>query len=301
MITVFGSINADFILALKDFPAPKETVLCPSYEIKIGGKGANQAAAASLSGGSVEMFGTVGRDDFGSFAKGKMAHKGVDISNIKEGDAPTAVAIVMVDSKGENSIVVASGANLLSKAEDVPDEALSNDKVLVLQMEVSKEENFKLLKRAKKLGAKTILNVAPAAELPNDILPFVDYLIVNEVEALMVAKSLKIKGSDIAVILKKISEVSKGVCIATLGGDGVLAVSDKEEIKVEAIKIKPVDTTGAGDAFVGIFAAAVDEGLNLKDALKRASVGASLACLGLGAQEALPTRNDILVKIAEEA
>lgn len=301
MITVFGSINADFILAVEQFPTPKETVLTPSYVIKVGGKGANQAAAAALMGREVMMFGSIGKDDLGAFAQNQIKQRGVKVENILAIDEPTAVAIVMVDHRGENSIVVASGANLWTRADSVPDSAVDRDKILILQMEIKSDENFKLLRRAKKLGCRTILNLAPAHKIPLEVLPLIDYLVVNEIEAVQLARSLAIDAQELTDLLKALAKLSRGVCIATLGEQGALAVKGNEIIKVLPLKIKPVDTTGAGDAFVGILASALDEQLALKDALQRAVIGASLACLKMGAQESLPTKDELLTKISENS
>jgi ribokinase len=300
MIVVFGSVNADYFLKVRSFPAPGETVLTPSHIVKAGGKGGNQAVAAAKAGGKTTMIACFGKDTSADVPMTAMKNAGVDMSKVVYSDKPTALAMIMVDESGENSIVVSSGANGDLKAADVPEGLLTENTTLVMQMEVPAEENFALLKRAKQKGVRTVLNVAPAHSVPAEVLPLVDYLILNEIEAETVYRSAfgGEKGSPEKTALA-LAEKTKGVCLVTLGGQGALAAKDGKIVRVSCLSVKPVDTTGAGDAFVGIFSAMTDAGYGLADAMRRASAGAGLACLKTGAQEGLPTKEDIEKRCAE--
>ncbi len=294
MILVFGSLNADFILPVKNFPAPGETVLTRKAVVKAGGKGANQAAAAACAGGPVKMFGAVGADEVAKVPLTALRARGVDCAGVRTSELSTGMAMIMLDERGENSIVVAGGANAEATADSVGDAFLTDETLVVMQMEVPPAENFKLLRRAKAKGAKTVLNVAPAAPVPPEILPLIDYLILNEIEADAVGKALfDAAVSEPSDKAARIAEKTGGACLITLGAKGVVVAADKKTFAVDALKLTPVDTTGAGDAFVGIFAAMTDGGLDIVEAARRASAGAGLACLKVGAQEALPSFKEI--------
>lgn len=300
MILVFGSLNADFILPVKNFPAPGETVLTRKAVVKAGGKGANQAAAAARAGGLVKMFGAVGADEVAKVPLTALRAQGVDCAGVRTSELSTGMAMIMLDERGENSIVVAGGANAEASADSVGDAFLTDETLVVTQMEVPPAENFKLLRRAKAKGARTVLNVAPAAPVPPEILPLIDYLILNEIEADAVGKALfdsaVSEPSDKAAL---IAEKTGGACLITLGAKGVVVAADKKAFAVDALKLTPVDTTGAGDAFVGIFAAMTDGGLDIVEAARRAAAGSGLACLKVGAQEALPSFKEIESRVEE--
>lgn len=300
MILVFGSLNADFFLSVRTFPAPGETVLTPGALVKAGGKGANQAAAAAKAGGLVKMVGAVGTDEVAKVPVTALRALGVDCSGMQVSELATGMAMIMVDERGENSIVVASGANTAVSAQAVAQTALNEDTILVMQMEVPPAENFKLLCRAKAAGVRTVLNVAPARPIPEADLKLADYLILNEIEADAVYNSLFEK-TFLGVEEKAaaIAEKTGGVCLITLGADGVVGAERGKMFKVSALPVKPVDTTGAGDAFVGIFAAMLDNGLDTRQAARYAAAGAGLACLKIGAQEALPTLKEIEARVEE--
>lgn len=300
MILVFGSLNADFFLSVRTFPAPGETVLTPGALVKAGGKGANQAAAAAKAGGLVKMVGAVGTDEVAKVPVTALRALGVDCSGMQVSELATGMAMIMVDERGENSIVVASGANTAVSAQAVAQTALNEDTILVMQMEVPPAENFKLLRRAKAAGVRTVLNVAPARPIPEADLKLADYLILNEIEADAVYNSLFEK-TFLGVEEKAaaIAEKTGGVCLITLGADGVVGAEQGKMFKVSALPVKPVDTTGAGDAFVGIFAAMLDNGLDTRQAARYAAAGAGLACLKIGAQEALPTLKEIEARVEE--
>lgn len=296
MIVVFGSLNADFFLNVLSFPKPGETVLTPYAAVKAGGKGANQAAAAAKAGGAVKMVGAIGADEIAKVPLTALKTAGVDCSFVQTVNQSTGMAMIMVDETAENSIVVASGANMSASSVAVPDSLLSPETVVVMQMEVPPAENFALLKRAKAKGATTVLNVAPAREIPAEALRNVDYLIVNEIEAETIVGRTGQSPEQTALAL---SEKTGGACLMTLGKKGVAAAKGGRVFSVASLPVKPVDTTGAGDAFVGIFAAGIDAGLPFAESVRRACCGAALACLKTGAQESLPSSREIDARLKE--
>ena len=259
MLLVFGSLNADLLFQVEALPRPGETVLCPGYQLAAGGKGANQATAAAKAGAKVRMVGHVGADSFGQFLRDALAEAGVDGARIATSEKATGVAVIGVDRAAENQIIVGSGANLDSHAGQVEDALLGPGTTLLCQNEVRPEASFELLLRAKAQGARTILNLAPAGAVPGRVLDALDLLVVNEVEAAMAAGAR----ADPAVLARDLSVRHGLTCVITLSGRGALAIAPGGGWRVEALSVEAVDTTGAGDAFTGVLAAALDQGMGL--------------------------------------
>jgi len=297
MLLVFGSLNADLLFQVEALPRPGETVLCPGYRLAAGGKGANQAAAAAKAGAAVRMVGHVGGDSFGRFLREVLAAAGVDGARIATSDEATGIAVIGVDRLAENQIIVASGANLDSHAGQVEDRELAPGVTVLCQNEIQPEATFALLERAKGRGARTILNLAPAGEVPGRVLDALDLLVVNEIEAAMAAGAR----ADPAVLARDLALRQGLTCVVTLGSHGALAIGPDGGYRVEALAVEAVDTTGAGDAFTGVLAAALDQGISLPDALRRASVAAGLACTRIGAQTSQPTVAAIEAALAQLA
>lgn len=297
MIIVFGSINMDMFVSSDAMPQLGETVLVPAFDMSPGGKGANQALAALRSGAKVALVGRVGDDSTGMRIVTGLRRDGIMTSGVAHSDKSTGCALIMRDSSGQNRIIVASGANMDARAEQVPDEILKRGNVLLLQMEVPPEENWELLARARTLGATTILNLAPATKIPLTALSHVDILVVNQIEARQMADKMGIEVADNApLIAQALSRQGKLTCIVTLGSRGAVAHSrDGHAITVPALQFgnAVVDTTGAGDAYCGTLAAAIHAGLELEPAMRRASVAGSLACLKHGAQSSFPWLGEI--------
>ncbi len=284
MITVFGSINLDLIFALPAIPRPGETLLTRSVAIAPGGKGANQAAAAALDGARVAMAGAVGRDSLADGALEGLRLAGVDLSRVITADAATGCAAISVDPAGHNAIAVGSGANLLARAEQVEDARLGPGHTLVLQMEVDRRQTEALIRRARAAGTRIILNLAPAAPLSTEGLSALDLLVVNETEAAWLAEHLGCF-ADAAGL-----RAALGVdVVRTLGEAGAEIATAGGLRAIPAHAVTPVDTTAAGDCFVGVLAASLDRGLALDPALRRASVAAGLCCTRAGSQTSLPT------------
>lgn len=298
MLLVFGSLNADMLFKVENLPRPGETVLCPGYELAAGGKGANQAAAAAKAGADVRMIGHLGEDSFGAFAREVMTEAGVDCSAVAVSEQATAIAVIGVDQAAENQIIVASGANLDTDPSQVPSDWLGTAATVLCQNEIRPAATFDLLKLAKRRGARTVLNLAPAAELPTDVLACLDILVVNEIEAAMAA-GVDALGDDAMSIANELSDRYGLTAVITLGAKGAIASGPEGRFQVGSLGVVPVDTTGAGDAFVGVLAAAVDIGETLPTALRRASVAAGLACTRIGAQTSQPNAADIEARLDE--
>jgi ribokinase len=297
VLLVFGSINVDLLFRVKALPRPGETVLCPSYEIAAGGKGANQATAAARAGAAVRMLGHVGDDGFGHFARQAMAVAGVDCTHVVTSRQATGIAVIGIDRAAENQIMVASGANRDTRAAQVADADVGPGVTLLCQNEVPPAATFALLERAKAHGARTILNLAPAGSAPPRVLSALDVLVVNEVEGRAAAGGSEI--TDVAAFARELAERHRLTCVVTLGAEGALAIGPEGGQRVAALPVDPVDTTGAGDAFVGVLAASLDLGHELGMALRRASVAAGLTCTGVGAQTSQPTAAQIEARLPD--
>jgi len=294
MIVVFGSLNIDMVMRLEKMPRPGDTVLCPAYRMVAGGKGANQAVAAAKAGASVQLFGKVGDDEFGRIVLGSLRDTSVDLTGVGVSpDSSTGCAAICIDAQGENMIAVASGANLDVREREIPDFLLSKENTLLLQMETPIEENWKLIHRAKKFGARVILNLAPAYSIPQDILKSLDVLIMNQTEAADLALHLGFEVISSTVVARRMAANFGMACIVTLGKQGAMACSPEETWEVKAMEIDAVDTTAAGDAFVGVLAAGLDSGMDMALALRRAAVASGLSCMNEGAQASLPSTTQI--------
>jgi ribokinase len=292
MIVVFGSINLDLIFPLPAIPAPGETLLAPAIRMEPGGKGANQAVAAARDGACVTMAGAVGRDALADDALALLRGSGVDCARILATEATTGCAAIFVDRAGRNAIGVGSGANLLARAEHVEDALLSPETTLICQMEVPADQTAALIGRAHGRGARVMLNLAPAAPIAPEALRAVDVLVVNEVEAAWLALRLAADASAPGL------HSALGVTvIRTLGEQGVEAAGKDGAWRIAAPRIEAVDTTGAGDCFTGVLAAALDCRAPLEVALRRAVTAAGLCCARSGSQSSMPTRTEIGVAL----
>jgi len=290
MVVVFGSVNLDLVAQVARMPVPGETIRGQAFVTVPGGKGANQALAASRAGARVRMFGAVGRDAFGTAALANLQASGVDLTGVAHVDAATGVAMIQVDAHGENAITVIAGANDEARAEQVGEDALRPDAVLVMQLEVPLAEVAALAGRAR--GTRIVLNAAPALALPVELLRMIDTLIVNETEAAFIAAALDLP-DDPGQFALEASGNHGCTVVVSLGSRGALAAREGEFMMIAAPATDVVDTTGAGDALVGAYAAALDRGAPLRQALAEGVAAGSLACTRHGAQAALPTRDEI--------
>jgi len=298
MVIVFGSLNIDLIMKVKHQPVVGETVLTQTYEWLPGGKGCNQAVACSRSGIKTAMVGQVGDDGFGTRIINTLKKDDVLASGVARHESePTGMAFITIDGNKDNQIVVASGANFATSADQVPNEILHADNVALMQMELNYSENWDVIKRSKAAGAKTILNLAPAGAVPREALDDLDYLIVNQIEGRQMAEKMGLKIEDSAVALaKRLAAEADLICVMTLGPAGCIAMKpDGTGWKINAVDVGEdlLDTTGAGDTFCGVFAGCVFKKMSLQDTLRRSSVAASLACRGVGAQTKMPYQDEI--------
>jgi ribokinase len=291
-ILVIGSLNADLAVRAPHFPEPGETISGEDLQIIPGGKGANQAVAAARQGAKTAMMGRVGTDSFGPFLLDSLKSNDVDISNVLTDESATGTAIIIVDSNGQNSIVLSAGANGKVSTQDIQSTNL-DAKILLLQLEIPIESVTHAAKWGKNKGMKVILNPAPARELPDALISNVDYLLPNETE-LSLLSGLPVKDAITAEQAAKVL-LKRGAqhVIVTLGEKGALAVSRNEAIQVDAYRVKVVDTTAAGDAFIGGFASALLRGLALNEAVKYGNACGALAVTKFGAQPSLPTKKEV--------
>jgi ribokinase len=293
-IAVVGSLNMDLSIQVPRIPSPGETISGGNLLTNAGGKGANQAIACACLGKKVAMVGCVGNDDFGRSLKNGLNTKGVDTRSIAESSsAPTGTAMIMVDGKGENCIVLSIGANRLVNIDTTAEESIRRAKILLLQLEIPVNVVVNAIEIANRWNVPVLLNPAPAIPIPVQILSKVDYLVPNETEAALL--------TDIQIKDNSTAEKAAGVLLAkgaktviiTRGADGALMMDANETMHIPAFTVNAVDTTGAGDAFIGGLATAIIEGKDRKTTLEFASAAGALASTKPGAQVSLPCRHEV--------
>lgn len=279
-ILVIGSSNTDLVATVERLPGEGETVMGTRLERFAGGKGANQAVAAARAGVPVAFCGAVGSDAFGDDAVRGFEEDGLDLRYLKHaGDVSSGTALIAVDQGGQNQIVVVPGANACVLPEDLEAIDFPRFGMVVFQLEIPHETVWAGLKKAKEAGCCTILNPAPAADIPADAFQYIDYLIPNQHELELIAGP-----GELEAQAEKALKQGVGTLVVTLGKYGACSFSDEGVIPVNTPDLPVVDTVGAGDCFVGVFAASLSRGLELRDALRYAAVGASLSVGRAGAQ-----------------
>jgi len=301
-VTVVGSLNMDLVARSPRIPRPGETILGGEFRTAPGGKGANQAVAAARMGGQVSMVGRVGSDAFAQSLLDGLAADGIDHAYVmRDPEAATGVALIVVDDRGENSIVVASGANMrLSPADvDAAEAAIAAADVLLLQLEVPLEVVVRAAEVGRAHGATVILNPAPACPLPPELLSLIDVLIPNESETALLTHLPVGDRAEIEAAALALRELGVDTVVLTLGEQGALLVEKGKQEVVPAFEVTPVDTTAAGDAFVGGFAVALAEGRSLADAVRWGNAAGALATTQLGAQPSLPARRAVEALLAQ--
>jgi ribokinase len=296
-VLVAGAINTDLVGSVERTPAAGETVTGRSFDIFGGGKGANQAVAARRSGAAVSLVGAVGDDDFGTQREAELLAEGIDIrSVVRRDNASSGVALILVDEGGENRIAYIPGATLTITEDDVVEAVSRTSPEVYLQPnEVPRESALAGLRRAGELGALRLLNAAPD---PKDVLPLlahVDILIVNAGEAGELAGSGD-GDNELPTVAKRLAERHGIDVVVTAGAMGAIASYRGEFIRVPAPDVIAVDTTGAGDAFCGAFAARLASGAGFEVAMQWAVTAASLAVTVAGAQPSIPDASAIREK-----
>lgn len=291
-IFVVGSINQDFVLKVSRRPEPGETVTDASLSLHNGGKGANQASAAALLGASVAMLGRIGDDNLGEPLVRALEEKSIDTSFVETVEnESTGSAFITLTPDGENAITVAPGANRRVRPRDIDaaSEVIGEAKILVSQMEVSADTVCRVVEAAVAGGARPLVNLAPPMELPDEVLEKLDPLVVNEHEAAFLLGE-KVAGTEGALsAIPALISLGPISAVITLGGNGAVYAEDGEPEHVPAPVTDVVDTTGAGDAFVGALAAKLSQGASLKDAVYYAVRVGAAAVTFEGAQGVLPT------------
>lgn len=295
MITVFGSINMDLVATTPRLPKPGETVPGTGFATAAGGKGANQALAARRAGASVRMVGAVGRDEFAAPALDLLDKAGTDLSSVARVDGPTGTALILVGGDGENMIAVVPGANG-TISPDQAAEAVSSSQpgdILMLQLEVPAASVKAALEAAKAQGVRTVLNTAPLIAEAAELAKLADIVIANETEFELLVGREALTSEKREEMLLQMHKDTGQILIITLGAEGVVAAEGGSLHRTKGLKIEPVDTVGAGDTFCGYLAASLDAGLALGEALRRAAVAGSLACLKAGAQPSIPDAGEV--------
>lgn len=298
-IIVVGSINMDIVNHVDRFALPGQTIQGRLTEFVPGGKGANQAVAAAKSGASVRMIGAVGQDSLGEELIASLKQAGVSTDAVVKKEGASGMAFITVNADGENEIILAQGANGKLTASDIPDFSTFSDvHAVLLQNEIPWPVNKRVILEANKHRIPVILNPAPAMPMSDDDLAIIDMLVLNETEAELISGETAKSPEKVARLL-----IGRGVreVLLTLGERGCFyANRDGHEIAVSAYPVQAVDTTAAGDTFIGAFAAARMNGMPVRECLRFASAAAALSVTKRGAQSSIPSKAEI-VRFLNEA
>ena len=295
-IIVIGSSNVDLIMQVPHLPKPGETVTGGNFSQVFGGKGANQALAASLAGGNVTFVTCVGSDSYGSSIRDNLAKAGIRPDCIfTEQDVASGTAIILVGKEGENCIGIAPGANyrMSSRHIDQAAELIETADLVVLQYEIPSDTLYYAIERAAQYGRKIMFNLAPALPFREDFLSRLDYLLVNEHEAESLVNFPLDSPAQVERAAAELLVKGPQSVIITLGPAGAYVATQQEKYLVPAFSVRAVDTTAAGDVFAGSLAVALVEGQSLLDGVRFASAAAAIAVTRLGAQTSIPSRVEI--------
>lgn len=296
-IVVVGSSNMDMVVKTDHIPVPGETVLSGSFFMNAGGKGANQAVAVARLGGEVVFISKLGNDLFGKQFSQLFSSEGIDTTHLRfDDERPSGVALITVDKAGENSIVVASGANAYLSDEDILSalREIESAGIVLLQLEIPLPTVQYVIAYAAARNVKVILNPAPAAILPAEMLSKIDIITPNKTEASMIS-GIEVKDIESAGLAAKVI-CAMGVkhVVVTMGALGAVICDGKNNVLVRTREVETVDTTAAGDVFNGALAVALAEGKDLETAVGFACEAASISVTRLGAQSSIPHRNELV-------
>lgn len=301
-ITVIGSLNMDIVVRSPRIPGVGETIAGQSCYFFPGGKGANQALAVARAGTSVSLLGCVGKDEFGTLLVKGLSQSGVDVSNVTiSEDTNTGIAIIVIENNGDNRIIIVSGANALVSPEMIDKSwpEISKSGMILLQHEIPLETVFYIVEKGEKAGIKVVLNPAPFYPINLKILRKVDTLIANETEGTALSG---IQIEDVESATRAAMDLhNKGIktVLITLGKNGSVLVNHELSIFQPAYQVEAIDTTAAGDTFIGAYAAAIMRGESTEHALLYGTAAAGLAVTKLGAQLSIPDHMEIINFLAK--
>lgn len=296
-LVVVGSSNTDMVIKSERIPGGGETVLGGEFVMVPGGKGANQAVCAAKLGANVALVARIGDDVFGERSLENFKSVGVDTRFIvKDTRTTSGIALITVDAKGENAIVVAPGANYCLSPKDVDraQDAIKNADAVVLQLEIPLETVVYTIELARELGVKVLLNPAPIRPMPKELLRLVDVLVPNQHEAVeLIGRAGEGQQIDAPSAARELLVLGVGSVAITLGGEGAYVCAEGGSQFIEAMNVTPLDTTAAGDAFTASLACALAEGSSLPDAARFATRVAAIVVTKMGAQPSMPTRAEV--------
>jgi ribokinase len=294
-ILVIGSLNMDLVARCTHLPRPGQTVFGSDFFTAPGGKGANQAVAAARLGATVAMAGCIGDDQFGHTLLDRLLADGVRCASVQQAASPTGTALITVDAQGANTIVVISGANMLCD-EVLVERALASTEgpgVLLLQHEIPDATNAHAIRAARDAGWLIMLNPAPSRVIAPELLPLIDMIVPNETEAAALTGN-----SDPQQAARRLLALGARAVLVTLGREGAFYRSGDAAWRCPALAVQAVDTTAAGDAYIGALATVLAEGRGATEGLEFAAAAAGLAVTRLGAQPSLGTRQEVTEAIA---
>ena len=296
-VMVFGSINMDLVVYSDAKPNDGETIIGNSFETFLGGKGSNQAVAASKLGANVSFVGKVGSDLYGQKLKEQLNLEKVNTQLLGEIEGESGVAVInVIESSSENQIIVIPGANAHVSADQIDDKTLASVEILISQLEVPPNQIELLFSRVKQGYCYRILNVAPAIEFSKSLFNETDLLVVNEIELEALAKK-KLKDTNIDSIRASVDLLSLAkhqAIVVTLGAEGVYVRDQNKDEYIEGHKVNSLDTTGSGDCFIGAMASYLIEDKNLFDASVFANKAASISVTRKGASSSMPTKEEVV-------
>lgn len=295
-IIVIGSSNVDMVVRTSHLPAPGETILGGEFFMNQGGKGANQAVAIKRLGGNLIFMAKLGNDVLGRQSVGYFKKEGIDTRYIAlDEDSASGVALISVDDHAENSIVVASGANMLLNEQDVDKmlEEMCEGDILLMQLEIPLQTVEYAARKAFGKGVKVVLNPAPARSLPKELFRHLYMVTPNRIEAEMLTGIKIANDADVEKVAEEICAMGVKNVIITLGSKGCLIREEGVTYRIDAFKVEPVDTTAAGDTFNGALCVGLSEGMDLKQAAVMASKASSIAVTRMGAQSSIPYREEL--------
>ena len=296
-IAVFGSINMDLVIYSHAKPSEGETIFGNSFQTFQGGKGANQAVAASRLGANVSFIGKIGLDVFGKELKKNLLGENIDIRYLEEHDGESGVAFINVfEETSENQIIVVPGANSFANSDQLTEDLLNSTDILISQFEVPPLQIEKLFKRASKYSCFKILNPAPFAPLSEDLIQETDLLVVNETELeRMTGYDLDKDNLDSVIMaIKRLSLKESQALVVTLGAKGAYVQKGKKDEFIEGLKVKAIDTTGSGDCFIGALATNYLEQEDLFRAVSFANKAAAISTTRKGASDSMPSKDEVV-------